>query len=556
MAPDAMQVVFEATLPVQQFDVFAEVGWLEDRPEITALCRAAAEGDGRIEPAVVEKSLPGVGERAARNIIRWVADLGLCDRRTGDLTATGRAVAGGADVPVPEQGVYRLWVIEHPLTGRRILHAERQAPDRDHRFEAIAPLPIEPAQGQPFTSVLDGSTRLTLRGFPSNHGEVGCLRRGDHSRVNLRWRWDMAAGQDHWALDGALAPGDRAITPADERAGIDPWDELARLRYAGAWSRGRWDADARTLRVAFEDVAEGEQDRFLGPCTLDVSGQPRFARFGPGRLTDVPLAPADATAAHRWAEARLDRRLADGTPRPREAVRRLWAELVEDTPLHPFAPTLPDHDTLLARHRDAPARYWALAAPVDLAPTPPTADALGALHLDAPAPAPVAEPSVVRIAHGARLSMADLIDRLAPPGATRWIFLCDRYVRGAANLAALGALVLTASARGAAVRVVTDLRHREAEPEAIEDLTGRAPQSYREVFGRKRRDQPHDRYLIIVGAHETCGWQLSNSPLDGRAPDLDRPRPDDPLRWRDLVATHCMPDQWPAGLAALIGGAS
>ena len=59
----------------------------------------------------------------------------------------------------------------------------------------------------------------------------------------------------------------------------------------------------------------------------------------------------------------------DGNPGfwRRSDVIRAFRSLVDETPLAGFAPAVPAHDALLADAARAPARFWSLAAPVDLA---------------------------------------------------------------------------------------------------------------------------------------------------------------------------------------------
>lgn len=554
MSAQGMRVVLEGPLEVDCYDVFAEMAWVEQRPEVTALCGAGVTNGGTISLEVIESSLPGLSRRAAHNVRGWLEELGLCTR-DGSLTKLGRLTAETGDVAVPEQGVYRLWVVDHRLTGRRVLHASRQAPERDHRFDEIQRLPVEPEHDTPFQSVLDRDARVVVRGFPSNHGHMGCLPQRDASKIRIRWDWDMQAGTESWRADGNLDVG-RLVgaSPIEGQSGDDPWALLAYLGREAEWGRGRWDRDARALVVRFEEVEGDAVERFVGDARLKVARVRGFEAFSEVRVHSAPLEPADEACAQSWAEERLRRRLEKPRARSRESVRRLWSSLVEDTPLEPHQPCLPSHDELLSQCADRPAHFWALAAPVDLAPVETPADALGEMWVGEPADEPVAQPDIVRIPHGARWSMETLLAHIFPTQEVSRVILVDRYVRGTANVAALTALAEAVRQMGAVLQVCTDLDGQGIDAGAIRAITGTPTLAYRQVFGQRRRNQPHDRYLIGSSASNVAIWQFSNSPLDGRWGGQDAPSPETPLRWRDLIAARCELEQVPAALTALVGG--
>lgn len=136
--------------------------------------------------------------------------------------------------------------------------------------------------------------------------------------------------------------------------------------------------------------------------------------------------------------------------------------------------------------------------------------------------------------------MRRLVDRLLHGASPRQVLLCDRYVRGNDNLAALKLFVEAIRAVGASARVEVWTGEEEADFRQIQALTGTAPRSYREVFGRS---SPHDRYLLVLPSEEAgFGWHLSNSPLHAR-PDGQGAAPESPLRWKDLAGTRVSTDE-------------
>ncbi|MBM4367906.1 MAG: hypothetical protein FJ102_16960, partial [Deltaproteobacteria bacterium] len=523
------------------------------------LCRAAREHGNRIITAVVQSALPGLPDAGANNVIAWCKILGLCDGR-GGLTALGEDVADADEAPVPEQGVYGLWLAQHPVLGRRVLAVERLAANRDQRFESIEPLAVDPDRGKVFRSVLDGKERFMVRDLPTNHGQLGALIGETHATCRLRWTLDFDQARDQWQLDGMIeAPQGNAkyaMRPMQhdpESDGLDLWN-LASTWATGPLSAfGRWKAGERRLAVAFEGLTEGELDTFRKTLALHRVEIPGKGVYENVTLEDVPVGPASAPDAQRWAMARFDRHLsAKPGYRSRAEVREQFAHLTEDTPLEAFAPTLPSHDDLLSQASKDPERFWSLAASVDLAPFPPAPADLGPLRIGAPTPITATEPpGVVRIPYRGGWSMRKLVDRLLSGVTPRRVLLCDRYVRGDDNHDALKLLV--AALRAAAPNVAVDVwtSDEEADFKKIQAITGAVPRSYREVFGRS---PPHDRYLLVrAGQGEDFGWHMSNSPIHARA-DAEGAGAETPLRWKDLAATRVSADELEPALHQWLAG--
>lgn len=554
-----MRAVLTSEIPVSRVAVFAEMAWMERRPELGLLCRAARQNGNRITSAIVQSVLPGVKDAGANNVIAWCKMLGLCDSR-GGLSALAEDVAETDETPVPEQGVYGLWLAQHPVLGSRVLAVERLASNRDQRFESIEPLAVDPDRGKVFRSVLDGKERFMVRDLPTNHGQPGGLVGETRATCRLRWTLDFDQARDRWQLDGLIeAPqgnGKHALRPMQhepESDGLDLWSLASTWAAGPLAAHGRWQATTRRLAVAFDGLGDSEVETFRKTLALRRVEIPGKGIYENVSLEDVPVGPATAPDAQRWAMARFERHLsARPGYRSRAEVRQQFARLTEDTPLESFAPTLPAHAELLAQSGRDPDRFWSLAAPVDLAPFPVASEELGALRIGAQIAAPAPEaPGVVRVPYRGGWSMRRLVDRLFAGVVPRRVLLCDRYVRGDANLDALKLVV--AAMRAAAPNVPVDVwtSDEEADFKKIQGIVGAAPRSLREVFGRS---PPHDRYLLVAaGPGPGFGWQMSNSPLDAR-PDVSGAGPETPLRWRDLVATRVSADelepamrQWLAG---------
>jgi len=557
-----MRTELSEEIPVHRYAVFAEMAWLQRRPELGAICRMARDSGGGITASLVQQALPGLTDVAAANVIRRCRELDLCDR-SGSLKGLGEEVAESDLAPIPEQGVYDVWVVDHPLLGRRILHAERLAPNpRDRHNDAATPTPIaiQPERNKVFTSVVDPHSKYLLRSFPSNNNEVGTVDLRTRARCRVRWTLDWIREDNEIRLDGFIdtATGQSAITHVPERAEIQLWQLMEHWRLGPLSLHGTWSTDARRLAVTYEGVSADELERFTRTLDLEQVEVPGFGRWSDAQLSDVPIGPATASDAQLWAAARLDRHLREnGISYTRTDVRNMFADTTENTPLAPFRPTLPEHDVLLMRHQDDHALYWQLAAPVDLAPHAPSRQELGPLRIgDDASTEPVAslDDAVVRVRPEERWSMKLLVDRLTGHEQPRRLLLVDRYVRGVRNLDSLRLLVAALSRPDETILDVWTGDDIADDTRAqIRAITGSAPRRYRDTFGQS--GQPHDRYLVVVPEHGApFGWQMTNSPLDARIRNDTEPSPLTPLRWRDLAAFRLPVEQLPDRLAAWANG--
>lgn len=554
-----MKCVLTAEIAVTRLAVFAEMAWLVRRPELGLLCRAAQQSRNRITADVVQSALPGVPDAGASNVIAWCETLALCDR-DGGLTSLGEDVAVKDEAPIPEQGVYGLWVAEHPLLGCRALSVERLASNKSQRFEKIERLRVLPDLGKVFVSVVDQNERFIVRDLPTKHGESGAIVGETRATCALEWQLDFDTDSNHWQLRGKIeGMGGRdsnALVPIQhepESEQIDLWKLVA------AWARGplarhgRWLPEKRRLAVRFDGLSGEQVDSFRTKIELDRVEVPQKGSYEDVTLEDVPIGPQSAEAAQQWAMARFDRNWNESPRfRSRTVVRQDFASLTEETPLEEFGPTLPSHEELLARTAHDLDAFWSLAAPVDLAPYPVTPEELGTLDITATTTGAAPQSSgVVRIPYRGGWSMRRLTDRLLEGVVPVRVLLCDRYVRGDANLQALEVFVasLRSAAPKLALQVWTD--DEDSDFKRLRSVTGSPPRGYRDAFDR---NWPHDRYLLVQPAEGPgFGWQMSNSPLHARV-DMANAGPETPLRWKDLIATRVTEDELHPALRQWLAG--
>ena len=555
-------------LKVERFAALADVAFLDRRPELVRLCRAGREAGGVLGPAAVQAALPGVSDAGASNVVAWCRLLRLCDDR-GCLTRIGEDVADGNPAPVPEQGLFEFWAVSHPLTGNRIVHLRRLDSRSDNRLEEIRPLPFLPVRDRVFGSVVRTEQQVVLRALLSNHSQdgvgAGCIPRQTAAQCGIRWTLDSTDNSNEWKLEGRLDSGrERSfeiVQHEPERHEIDVrslFDQWATRHLA---AHGRWNAGEPRLAIPFSGVTEAGRESFSQDYPIPQAEVPGVGVFTKVELKSVPVGPASTRDATDWAMARLDARLhSDVRCRTRSEVRALFLSVVEDTPLEAQGPELPDHETLLRAQREAPDVFWSLAAPVDLAPRPIEPALLDALKLSGSQPqfAGASGADVIRVPYRGGWSMSRLVEGLLGETTPRRVVLCDRYVRGKANLDALGLLVSAIRRIGpeSGVEVITEADAGPADNlKAIRSITGAAPRRYEQVFGGTRKDQPHARYLLVEGRNgERFAWQMDNSPLDCRADPGAPPEPDAPLRWRDFMAVRVRPDELPLELARILTG--
>lgn len=548
-----MKTELAADLTVIRFAVFAEMAWLDRRPELAAICRLARDAGGRISAEVIEQALPGVTGAGVANLIRWCADLRLTDD-WGSLTELGEQAADTSQAPVPEQGVYNLWTTSHPLLGARILHADRTTIYPDRSVRDIGPLPLDPEHDVPFTSVVRPEQRFVLRSFPSASDGVGARLQPTQAQCQLRWLLDWNSELSEVSITGFLDVRGKQlpVRHEPEHREVDLWRVVDRWAAGPLRGHGAWSAQDRRLMVGPARLTPDEQDSFRTNLDLGLVEIDGFGQWDRVRLADVPIGPDGAAGAQDWAMARFDRALqGDETAYTGAAVRRLFADLTEDTPLETFQPVLPGHYALLAGYADRPSVFWRLAAPVDLAPALPSEAELEPLMVGVRAPderperpgRPGGVAQAVRVPYGCRWSMQVLVGRLLGPDPARRFLLVDRFVRGVHNLISLEMLAAALAESGQPdFQVWTGNEVDDETLAEIADITGTRPQRYRDSFGSS--GLPHDRYAVVVPrTGPPYGWQLSNSPLDARVRDGADASPQTPLRWRDLTAIRLSAEQ-------------
>ncbi|MFN4243043.1 MAG: hypothetical protein ACK4PI_07375 [Tepidisphaerales bacterium] len=536
----------EQLLQVHVFTVFAKLGVYVPRPELKALCQLAMNRGGQITHDVVSQLLPDASPAAVSNVIGWCSRIGLC-HDSGVLTGNGQRVAREGKAPLLEEGVYRMWGLEHPAVGGRILHFQRIRPDPDlEENDNPNELPMQVDCGEVWKSAVD-ETEFEVRDLPSGEDTpLGYIDRQHGSVCKFKWTVDFSENTNEWWLEGTLRGGSgnrdgrnhsRTADVPMKTAPVSRNVDLVEL--ADKWMvqlnvarQQHWNRQERRLDLAFTRTNDVIRRTFRSDVSLQLVRVGDHEAYQDVKIRDVPVGPLTADDAVAWMKWRLAEALRKPGYRSPEMLGDEYASVTVGTPLQSMT-QCPDASEMLREMQKDRRVFWRIAAGHDLTP-----------------PRPV---STTAAGHGAGLQVVETVrlDRLKNPSMKHWVsqilgpvtprrvLLCDRYVCGDANLKMLKLLVDTLRSLHPNVKctVVTLRDPKDAmQAKRIAEWTGVQPVWHDEVFG-KPYDQPHDRYFLVDGGADRWGWQMSNSPLAARPLSAGQVTEDSPLAWRDLVCS-------------------
>ena len=315
------------SLSVSSFDVEATVAVGRDRPEFLAVARLAADLARPIGARDVLREL--LGERPevlGWRVIERCVDLGLLQPAGKDgeavLSAAGRLALGHGEVLVPEEGIWRFFVVDDPLVPAALVHAqrleaepvrkEREAAKDAHRRGERRPQADRSPEllrrcigAEPRGSVQDGHlfqlVELTDNGAAGPGGDL-----------RLVFTWDGAPSARLYGHLG-LAPERANANPVD--AGIDLPEFVGRLSYEALWKalvthaldvpgpeldRWRTVAGGPVVPVPFQSLPAAAALAFRRDLDVPASDPLDLGHFEPAVLTDVDLVPATESDAQAW----------------------------------------------------------------------------------------------------------------------------------------------------------------------------------------------------------------------------------------------------------------
>jgi hypothetical protein len=315
---------------VSSIDVEATVAVGRDRREFLAVAQLAADLARPIGARDLLQELIGprpdvVGWR----VIERCVDLGLLERTEPSgparLSESGRLALAHGEVLVPEEGLWRMFVVDDPLVSCALIHAKRlesQPVYRERQMlrEARAerrdiPRPDRPSDllrrevgARPRVSVQDEHLlqlrELADRGANGPRGEL---------RLVLTWVADAAAPA--LRLVGRL-PADLKVSGGEAFDAVLELPEIFRkLSYQLLWSMlvnlatgvgaeelDRWRAAAGkpVVPVRFESLAAPARQAFQLDLPVPASEWTALGDFEAGVLKGVHLVPASEPDAQAW----------------------------------------------------------------------------------------------------------------------------------------------------------------------------------------------------------------------------------------------------------------
>lgn len=380
----------QRSIRVRTFKTEATVAVGRDRPEFLAVARLAADLRHPIGGRDIARELLGnLPEQVGWRVLERALALGLLEREghrgPATLSDSGRTMLEHGAVLVPEEGVWRFYLVEDALVSSPLVHVRRLDADhakaeRDRLYKRGRGDRPEPGRRPPRTltdmerillrSVTDGSgfevRDLGERGEEGPSGELVVSLQwtpGQAPRVWLRGRLPSEEGGRAESVDMALPiPAGLEVLSYD-----DVWFALVssaagvRQEHLMDWQQR---AGALVLPTNMERWPTAVRRSFMTDLQVPAVSVGEIGQFDTTRLEGVPLVAESDAAAQQWAEWLLwDGISAYVVPsdidRARHAVRGQF-------PLH--RPNLPDANELLRRARSAPqdrtARF--ILAPADL----------------------------------------------------------------------------------------------------------------------------------------------------------------------------------------------
>lgn len=376
-------------IKVRTFEAEGTVAIGRDRPEFLAVARLAADLRRPISGKDITRELLGnLPEQVGWRVLDRALALGLLERRDtrgpATLSASGRAMLEYNEVLVPEEGVWRFYIVEDQLVERALVHVQRldiddareernrlyrQRSDRSGRGVRI-PEALADLVRVPLRSAVDESSfevrELGQRGEPGGE-EVLVVSlewaQGEAPSVYLRGRLSGGTSKDTVSVDRKLS-----ISAGLEKLSYpDVWTALvsgATKTPADHLHYWRRQAGKIVLPTNMEPWKHAERRTFMTTLAIPKIRVAGIGHFEESRLEGVELVAENPAAAQMWGEWLLWDSISayvvrSDIERAREDVRARF-------PMH--RPNLSDADDLLRRARRDPQEKTAkfILAPADL----------------------------------------------------------------------------------------------------------------------------------------------------------------------------------------------
>lgn len=320
------------TIPINCFDVEAIVAVGRQRPEFLAVAQLAADLKRPISSRDVLRELLGPRpEVLGRRVIERCIALGLLhstDSRNSEaeLSEAGALALEYGEVLVPEEGVWRFYLVGDPLVPNKLLHAERLESDSVKKERDAAKnarnrgdRPIRSERPPEILSSCCGD----LPSKSAHHGQLFQLTElaksgasGPKGSLRLNLTWDRSA-EAMLNLSGTL-PSDAKVQNAKP---VDVNIELPEifddLEYQTIWTNlaglssdlslkelDDWFSIAGepVIPLAFHSLSDEERNRFRRNLTVPASEWEQLGDFDSTVLENTLIVPATEADAQAWLE--------------------------------------------------------------------------------------------------------------------------------------------------------------------------------------------------------------------------------------------------------------
>jgi hypothetical protein len=315
------------SVDVSTFDTEATVAVGRDRPEFLAVARLAADLARPIGARDVLRELLGARpEVLGLRVIERCVGLGLLERLSKDSDATlseaGRLALEHGEVLVPEEGIWRFFVIDDPLVPSALVHAQRleaesvrqeRAAAKDARTRGERRLQSErPPEilhrcsgASPRESVQNG--HLFQLGEIAESGAAG-----PSGELRLVFTW---SAEPSIRLSGRLPLDGDGVNAKPIDAGVPLPEIVARLSRERLWRSlvtqatqvpgfelERWQAIAGkpVVPADFPSLPAAARHSFRQGLEVPAMNLVELGHFEPTTLNDVELVPASDSDAQAW----------------------------------------------------------------------------------------------------------------------------------------------------------------------------------------------------------------------------------------------------------------
>lgn len=381
------------TIPINCFDVEATVAVGRQRPEFLAVAQLAADLKRPISSRDVLRELLGPRpEVLGRRVIERCIALGLLhstDSRNSEaeLSEAGALALEYGEVLVPEEGVWRFYLVDDPLVPNKLLHAERLESDSVKKERDAA----KNARNRGDRPIRSAPAPEILRGccgdLPSKSAYEGHLLQlielaqsgtsGPKGALRLGLTWDRSS-EAMVELSGPLPSDSRLRNPRSVDVNIELPEIFDDLEYQTVWSNlaslssdtplGELDewfstAGEPVIPLTFDSMSEDECKGFRRNVAVPASEWEQLGAFDSTVLENIRIVPATEADAQTWLKWLQWNAINDYvTP---HQIEEMGAELLTCFPYHkprPLSPSALLAQALTTRNE----RSFFLLAPSDL----------------------------------------------------------------------------------------------------------------------------------------------------------------------------------------------